>query len=876
MNKKYLIPVLSVLIISDYVKASMVTPPQALEDTSDRDFKTNEMHLSIVSRGLSKSLLQLQNCCYEDPANLLLSELNLLMLEHIRRFKVFEKEYPYYVTRTLRLQSKEAQFLTESAMSTISRILGEAFKPEIQQIALQAFTYSVPWILTIQSKPTIKHILHRSLDKKIADLKIQKSPLICSDETFYIAEANMEAVIVQQKRAENNILFLGLLKSMKLNSCTDAEDPLEMDEELNKTWSANIYLLEHCKAIDTEIRGKNRLLENQIYKILCLRQILTEIQLHIAGKLPSLFLLQKELNPYIDLEFLKRYTAIKIESEELEKTQKELAIRTEAIHHPKVLEGIEERKEESGSSELAKSSFEEDQGDLNDLLKDMQIANTNLQWLAEKLEKESLILDEKVVQANEEIDILQDLLRQSLGADLIILQKNIVSFDKAFAAKYSLPLHKLISLFSAGQEISATISPSSSTDSPSISSFHLSKELTSKNLLKRILSTIYLVDKYYSDDIDILSVTEILRIQLERDLQTIEDNIRKNPTDVAIMPQMERDIVKQSDTSNSSRISSLQDRIFNGLFKVISEKIDTMKEGKAAKARHKEEASCALAYSLPKVFNFCLDPRNILPLHHQSEELQSLLTSKQPEDEIENLLKRIRGESISLNQFHENIDQIQKDLFITPLKKSTSKKSHALIELEKTWNHKNKLLSRDRYLTTQIAIINSQIEHMKLEISIQRRLFTDSNMPLPILGTILQVVHGKVLNALELIAFNKRRTLDSIAVTKEERIKETEVLKTNLIDIIDKKEKSFEIRERIKQRIIPDNVAYQRVDQTNIIEQIAYNKWAIEVLEKDILILEKQFRELTLIQEKLDREHSFLLQFTGTRISGLITDLFKP
>lgn len=876
MNKKYLIPVLSVLIISDYVKASMITPPQALEDTSDRDFRANEMHLSIVSRELSKSLLQPQNCCYEDAANLLLSELNLLMLEHIRRFKVFEKGYPYYVTRTLRLQSKEAQFLTECAMNSISRIFGEAFKPEIQQIALQAFTYSVPWILTIQSKPTIKHILHRSLDKKIADLKIQGSPIICSDGTFYIAEANMEAIIVQQKRAKNNILFLGLLKSMKLNSCTDAEDPLEMDEELNKTWNANIYLLEHCKAIDTEIRGKKRLLENQIYKMLCLRQILTEIQLHIAGKLPSLLLLQKELNPYIDLEFLKRYTAIKIESEELEKAQKELAIRTEEIHHPKALEKIEKREKESSSSEEAKSYVEEDQGDLNDLQKDMQIANTNLQWLSEKLGKESLRLDEKVVQTNEEIDILQDLLRQSLGADLIILQRNIASFDKVFAAKYSLPLHKLISLFSAGQKISATISPSSFTDSPSISSFHLSKELTSKNLLKRILSTIYLVDKYYSDDIDILSITEILRIQLERNLQTIEDNIRKNLTDIAIMPQMERDIIEQSDTTNSSRISSLQNSIFYGLFKFISEKIDKMKEGKAAKARHKEEASRALAYSLPKVFNFCLDSKNILPLHHQSEELQSLLTSKQPEDEIENLLKRIREESIILNQFHENIDQIQKDLFITPIKKSTSKKSHALIELEKTLNHKNELLSHDRYLTTQIAIINSQIEHMKLEVSIQQRLFTDSNMPLPILGTILQVVHGKVVNALELIAFNKRRTLDSIAATKEERIKETEVLKTNLIDIIDKKEKTFEIRERIKQRIVPDDIAYQRVDQTNIIEQIAYNKWAIEVLEKDISILEKKFRELTLIQEKLDREHSFLLQFTGTRISGLITDLFKP
>ena len=130
MNKKYLIPVLSVLIISDYVKARII-PLQILEDTSDRDFRANEMHLSIVSRELSKSLLQPQNCCYEDAANLLLSELNLLMLEHIRRFKVFEKGYPYYVTRTLRLQSKEAQFLTECAMNSISRIFGEAFKKRL-------------------------------------------------------------------------------------------------------------------------------------------------------------------------------------------------------------------------------------------------------------------------------------------------------------------------------------------------------------------------------------------------------------------------------------------------------------------------------------------------------------------------------------------------------------------------------------------------------------------------------------------------------------------------------------------------------------------------------------------------------------------------
>ena len=44
------------------------------------------------------------------------------MLEHIRRFKVFEKEYIYYVTRTLILQSKEAQFLTECAMKHIKNI----------------------------------------------------------------------------------------------------------------------------------------------------------------------------------------------------------------------------------------------------------------------------------------------------------------------------------------------------------------------------------------------------------------------------------------------------------------------------------------------------------------------------------------------------------------------------------------------------------------------------------------------------------------------------------------------------------------------------------------------------------------------------------
>ena len=126
MNKKYIIPV----IISDYVKASII-PLQILEDTSDRDFRANEMNLSIVSRELRKSLLQLQNYCYEDSTNLLLSELNLLMLEHIRRFKVFEKEYIYYVTRTLILQSKDAQFLTECTMSNISRIFGEAFKKRL-------------------------------------------------------------------------------------------------------------------------------------------------------------------------------------------------------------------------------------------------------------------------------------------------------------------------------------------------------------------------------------------------------------------------------------------------------------------------------------------------------------------------------------------------------------------------------------------------------------------------------------------------------------------------------------------------------------------------------------------------------------------------
>ena len=106
MNKKYIIPV----IISDYVRASII-PLQILEDTSDRDFRANEMNLSIVSRELRKTLLQLQNYCYEDSANLLLSELNVLMLEHIQRFKVFEKEYTYYLTRTLILQSKEANFL---------------------------------------------------------------------------------------------------------------------------------------------------------------------------------------------------------------------------------------------------------------------------------------------------------------------------------------------------------------------------------------------------------------------------------------------------------------------------------------------------------------------------------------------------------------------------------------------------------------------------------------------------------------------------------------------------------------------------------------------------------------------------------------------
>ena len=56
MNKKYIIPVLSVLIISDYVKASII-PLQILEDTSERDFRANEMNLSIVSRELRKSLL---------------------------------------------------------------------------------------------------------------------------------------------------------------------------------------------------------------------------------------------------------------------------------------------------------------------------------------------------------------------------------------------------------------------------------------------------------------------------------------------------------------------------------------------------------------------------------------------------------------------------------------------------------------------------------------------------------------------------------------------------------------------------------------------------------------------------------------------------
>ena len=118
------------MIISDYVKASII-PLHILEDTSDRDFRANEMNLSIVSRELRKTLLQLQNYCYEDSTNLLLSELNLLMLEHIRRFKVFEKEYIYYVTRTLILQSKEAKFLTECTMSNISRIFGETFKKRL-------------------------------------------------------------------------------------------------------------------------------------------------------------------------------------------------------------------------------------------------------------------------------------------------------------------------------------------------------------------------------------------------------------------------------------------------------------------------------------------------------------------------------------------------------------------------------------------------------------------------------------------------------------------------------------------------------------------------------------------------------------------------
>jgi len=126
MNKKYIIPV----IISDYVKASII-PLQILEDTSDRNFRANEMNLSIVSRELRKSLLQLQNYCYEDSTNLLLSELNLLMLEYIRRFKVFEKVYAYFVARTIILQSKETQFLTECAMSNISRIFGETFKKRL-------------------------------------------------------------------------------------------------------------------------------------------------------------------------------------------------------------------------------------------------------------------------------------------------------------------------------------------------------------------------------------------------------------------------------------------------------------------------------------------------------------------------------------------------------------------------------------------------------------------------------------------------------------------------------------------------------------------------------------------------------------------------
>ena len=77
------------------------------------------MNLSIVSINSENLFYSFKIIVMKIP---ILSELNLLMLEHIRRFKVFEKEYTYYVTRTLILQSKEAQFLTECAMKHIKNI----------------------------------------------------------------------------------------------------------------------------------------------------------------------------------------------------------------------------------------------------------------------------------------------------------------------------------------------------------------------------------------------------------------------------------------------------------------------------------------------------------------------------------------------------------------------------------------------------------------------------------------------------------------------------------------------------------------------------------------------------------------------------------
>lgn len=838
---------------------------QVLEES---EFRTNERCFFAVSKGLTCSLLQLQNCCYEDAANLLLSDLNLLLLNHMQRFKVFKNEHPCYVIRTLQLHSEEIRLLTDCAMSSTSSIFGKAFTPEIQQIALQAFTYSIPWILTIQSRPIIRRGLHSCLDKKITDLKTQESPLIRSDGTFNITEANTVAMIVQQKKIENNILFVGLLKSMKLNPCIDAEDPLEVSEDLRKIWSANVYLLERCKAIDAEIIGKNRLLENQVYEMLCLRQIFTEMQLHIAGKLPCLVLLQRELNPYIDLEFLKRYMAIRVESEELEEIIKELAIRTKKARQHEQLEEKDEEEKEISPSTSAKLSSKEDQEDLNDLIKYMQAANINLQWLAEKLQKELLMLNERIIQTNKEINILQELFRRNLNAELTALQNDAhVFLDKTSAGKYSFSLRRLISIIAPGQKI-LPVSPSSTGSALTPLSFPiLSKEPSTKIFLKIVLSEISWIDKCYSDDINILSVTEILRFQLERALQTIEeDNIRKIEASGTAIPQNEKDIMLQAGTTTDSKILSLQSRIFKGLLGIISGNIDKMKEGKTAKARHKEEASRALAYSLPIVFDFCLNPENIKPFDHQPAELQNLLTRKQPEGEADNLLKRIEKERITLKQLHENIDQRQKDSFIANTKASTSKKTFPTTDLEKTWTYRNKLLAHRRDLATQIHIANAKIKHTKLEIRIQQGLFTDSNMPLTILGTILQVVHGKALNTHELIDFNKHRTLDSIRLTKTEKMTEAKILKIILADVINEREKLSEIQQQVAQEI----------EQRTIDEQIVCNKWAIEVLERDIPFLEEQFKELTLTQEKLDRELSFLSTFTDIRISGLITDLFKP